>query len=458
MKTFSLAAGPAAAIALGWSLWDAGDPQSPAQAWTAGVTLLCAAWWMFEPIPIPATSLLPLALFPLAGVLTADQVASAYGDKLILLLLGGLMLSTALQRSGAHRRLALSMVRAFGGRGGRGLVLGVMVAAAGLSMWISNMATALMLLPIVTAVVEKTPDPKLRTALLLGMAYATSIGGIGTPVGTPPNLIFIDNYYHLTGIEIGFSRWMSWTVPIVLLMIPLAALWLTRGIAPGQRIELPETGPWRPVEVRTLAVFLATALLWVTRSEPWGGWSAWCNLPEANDATVALLAVVAMFLIPDGRGDRLLDWETAQRIPWGILILFAGGVAISEAFAASGLSRQLGVLLAGLADLPVLPMIVVLCLGVTFLTEVTSNTATANLLMPILGAAAAAARVDPLLFMAPAAISVSFAFMLPVATGPNAIVFGSPHVTVQDMAREGLVLNLIGVVVVAGLFSWRFVV
>jgi sodium-dependent dicarboxylate transporter 2/3/5 len=457
MRNFALIAGPLLA-ALSAAAFHSEDPAGRAQAWTAAVTMLCAVWWIFEPIPIPVTSLLPLALLPLTGVLTAEEVGAAYGDPLILLLLGGLMLSTALQRCGVHRRLALAMVRAFGANSGRRLVLGFMAAAAVLSMWISNMATALMLLPIVLAVVERCHDPHLRRALLLCVPYAASIGGVGTPVGTPPNLIFIANYQKATGREVSFLEWMGWGLPVVLVMIPLAMLWLTRAISGFKRIELPETGPWRPAERRTLAAFAVTATLWITRTEPWGGWSTWLHLPQASDASVALAAVVALCLLPDGqgRGERLLDWETAVKIPWGILILFSSGIAISKAFSASGLSALLGERLAGLADLSPLAMVAAICLGVTFLTEITSNTATANLLLPVLGAAATAAQVDPLLFMAPAAISASFAFMLPVATGPNAIFFGSGQLTVRDMAREGLALNLLGVVVVAGLFTWRF--
>lgn len=461
MKRWMLWLGPLLAGGLGLGLALTGSTSSV--AWTAGITTLCAIWWIFEPIPIPATSLIPLSLFPLVGVLSANQVGQAYGDKLILLLMGGFMLSSAMERSGAHRRIALGMVSLFGGSGGRRLVLGFMAASACLSMWISNTATTLMLLPIVLAVLEKTTDRRLRTALLLGVAYAASVGGVGTPIGTPPNLLFMDNYKIATGVEPAFSEWMSWTVPIVLVLLPLMALWLTRGLKKQAPIEIPQVGSWRAEEIRTLAVFAVTALLWITRKEPLGGWSTWAGLPEANDASVALAAVVAMFLIPNGRepngrepnglehngrSERLLNWETASRIPWGILILFGSGIAISKAFISSGLSASMGASLAGISQLPPLLMIGLVCLAVTFLTEVTSNTATATLLLPILAAAATAAEIDHKLIMVPATISASFAFMLPVATGPNAIVFGSNQLTVREMAREGFMLNLIGVVVV----------
>ncbi len=446
MRRVSLVVGPL--LALGAFLVLRQGDASPEVAWTAAVTVICAVWWIFEPIPIPATSLLPIAIFPLVGVLTPAQVGEAYGSPLILLLLGGFILSTAMEKSGAHRRIALGMVNAFGGRSGRRLVFGFMAAAAVLSMWISNTATTLMLLPIVLAVLEKIDDHRLKVALLLGVAYAASVGGVGTPIGTPPNLVFMKVYGDATGTEVTFFGWMEWALPVVAVMVPLTALWLTRGLKSGEPLELPPVTAWRSEEVRTLVVFAVTAVLWMTRREPFGGWSALLDLPLANDASVALLAVVVMFLVPNGRGGRLLDWETAVRIPWGILILFGAGITIAKAFVGSGLSASLGEAVAGLGTLPVVAMILLTCLAVTFLTEVTSNTATTTLLMPILAAAAASGGFDHRLIMVPAAMSASFAFMLPVATGPNAVIFGSGELAVKEMAREGFALNLIGAAVV----------
>ncbi len=454
MKSFSLWVGPILAALLGW--WVVGQGLGGAAAWTAGVTFLTALWWVFEPIPIPATSLIPLAMLPLVGVLTAEEVGAAYGNEMILLLMGGFMLSKAMERSGTHRRIALGMVRILGGESGRRLVLGFLVASATLSMWISNSATALMLLPIVLAVVEKVSDTRLTLALLLAIAYGASIGGIGTPIGTPPNLIFMQNYETFARKELSFLEWMSWSLPIVAVMLPLAWLWLARGIRLGEKIELPEVGAWRAEERRTLAVFAMTALLWITRIEPWGGWQGLFNLPGANEASVALLAVVSMFLIPNGKGERLLDWHTAVRIPWGVLLLFSSGIVIADAFIKSGLSETIGQGLANLTTLPTLVMIGLLCLVVTFLTEVTSNTAIAVLMMPILAATAEAADMDYRLLMVPAAITASFAFMLPVATAPNAVAFSSDRITVKQMAREGFVLNLIGITVVSLYCTWLF--
>lgn len=453
MKYGILLGGLAAAAAMGAATTWYGHPAEI--SWTAAVVVLCAIWWVFEPIPIPVTSLIPLAVFPMVGVLSAAQVGAALGDKLVLLMMGGFMLSTAMERSGAHRRISLSMVNAFGGdSGGRQLVFGFMAASAFLSMWISNAATVLMLLPIVFAVLEKSQNQRLNTALLLGIAYAASVGGIATPIGTPPNLVFMSAYVETArGEEPTFTTWMMWAVPIMAIMLPVTGLWLTRGLKPEGGLNLPEVGRWRYEEVATLIVFAATALLWVTRKGPLGGWSTWLGLPGANDASVALVAVVVMHLLPNGKGERLLTWENAVKIPWGVMILFGGGIAIAKAFVESGLSEVLGESLSGIGGLPVLVMIGLVCLAVTFLTEVTSNTATATLLLPILATTALKAEIDPRLIMVPAAISASFAFMLPVATPPNAIVFGKGTITIRQMIREGFVLNLLGVVVVT-LVCW----
>lgn len=416
------------------------------------VAIWCVLWWVFEPVPIPVTSLLPIALLPLLGVLTPAQVGQAYGSPLILLLLGGFLLSKAMEHSGAHRRIAIGMVRLVGANSGRRLVLGFMIAAAALSMWISNTATTLMLLPVALAVLEATDRRReLAVPLLLGVAYAASVGGIGTPIGTPPNLIFMQVYEQTTGTAISFSRWMGWALPVVLVMIPLMALLLTRNLSGRIAVELPDTGRWRTEEKRVLLVFGLTALAWVTRSEPFGGWQAWLNLPQANDASVALLAVVVMFVLPNGKGERLLDWERASTIPWGVLLLFSGGICLASGFVASGLSDVMGQWLAGMTDMPVWLLLLMICLVVTFMTETTSNTASTTLLMPVLAAAALAADIPPELIMVPAAMSASCAFMLPVATAPNSVVYGSGLITTAQMAREGFLLNLLGALVISTL-------
>jgi len=356
-----------------------------------------------------------------------------------------------MEKSGAHRRLALGMVNLFGGSSSRHLVMGFMAASALLSMWISNTATTLMLLPVALAILERAKDPKLAVPLLLGIAYAASIGGMGTPIGTPPNVIFLQIYKENTGMEPTFTEWMSWAVPVVLILVPITALWLTRGLSGGGVGTLETSGPWRSSERRVLTVFFFTALGWMTLKEPFGGWTALLDLPTANYAAVALTSVVVLFLLPDGegKGGRLLDWESASSIHWGVLLLFAGGIAIAKAFVVTGISEALGAQLAALTALPLLLMIVIVCLSVTFLTEITSNTATTTLLMPILAAAALGANIELALLMVPAALSASCAFMMPVATAPNAIVFGTGEISVKRMSREGLGLNLIGAVVIS---------
>ena len=297
--------------------------------------------------------------------------------------------------------------------------------------------------------IEKSDDDSLAIPLLLGIAYAASVGGIGTPIGTPPNLVFQEIYRQNTGTEIPFLTWMSWGLPVVLVFVPLIGIWLTRRLNYKGAIDMPAVGAWQTEEQRVFIVFALTALAWVTRSQPFGGWSGWLGLPGANDASVALLAVVAMFLVPDGKGKRLLDWETAARIPWGMLILFGGGIAIAKGFVVSGLSAALGDLLAGLAGWHILIMMAIICLTITFLTEMTSNTATTTLMLPILAAAALAADIDPALLMVPAAMSASCAFMLPVATAPNTIVFSTGRFATRIMAREGMALNIVGAGVIS---------
>ena len=441
-----LALGPALGSVIFFLLQSIGWDQKA--CWTAAIALTCATWWVLEPIPIPATSLLPIAAFPMLGILSPKEIGESYGSPLVLLMLGGFILSTAMAASGAHRRVALTMVNLFGGSSSRRLVFGFMAASALLSMWISNTATTLMLLPVALAVLEKAEDKALAIPLLLGIAYAASVGGIGTPIGTPPNLLFREVYLQNTGVEIPFLTWMSWGIPVVIIFVPIIGVYLTRHLNYAGSFEMPRVGAWQPYEKRVLIVFSLTALAWMTRGEPFGGWKTWLDLPAANDASVALFAVIIMFLIPNGKGGKLLDWDTASRIPWGMLILFGGGIAIAKAFITSGLSAALGDMLSGIAAWPIILMLAAICLAITFLTEVTSNTATTTLMMPILAATAIAVGIEPALLMVPAAMSASCAFMLPVATAPNVVVFSTGKFSIKVMAKEGVVLNLIGVIVI----------
>ena len=423
---------------------------------TAVVAWLCMLWWIFEPLPIPVTSLLPIAVFPISGVLTSEQVGASVGSPLIILLLGGFLLSRGMESTGAHHRIALSVVNLVGGHKPRRLVLGFMIAGALLSMWISNTASILMLMPVALAVLASCSDRNsLAAPLLLGLAWSCSIGGLGTPIGTPPNLILVQVYEENTAQTISFGQWMSWGMPVVLTLLPLAWWWVTRAVPRELDIQVPAVGPWRSAERRVLVVFGLTAVAWITRAEPFGGWQTWLDLPAANDASVALLAVVTLFVVRDDQGEPLIDWARASQIPWGVLLLFGGGICLARAFVASGLSAQVGDALTAVAALPVFAMMLLLALAVTFLTEATSNTATTALLMPVLAAVALAVEIDPLWLMVPAAMSASCAFMLPVATAPNAVVFGSGELPIRRMVREGFALNLIGALLIATV-AWVF--
>ncbi len=448
-STLALWGAPLLSLLTGWCGWEFGGLEGSASL-TLGIALWTALWWIFEAVPIPVASLLPLSLLPLFGILEPKVVGEKYGHPLVLLLLGGFLLSKAMEKSGAHRRIALMMVNACPS-GEKFLILGFMAATAFLSMWISNTATTLMMLPMALAVIQNSRNDGLKIPLLLGIAFAANVGGIGTPIGTPPNLVMIGAYKDFGHPELSFTEWMKFGVPVSVTMVLVIWLWLSRGITGKESLTLPDPGTWRTPEIRTLVVFGLTALAWITRSEPFGGWKTWLDLPNANDASVAFIAVIFLFCLPNGekKGERLLDWKTAKQIPWGMLVLVGAGLCLGEGFKQSGLSTTIASVFSGIESLPLLALLLGIALLVTFLTEMTSNTATTNVLMPILGAAATASDLDPILLMIPAAMSASCAFMLPVATIPNAVIFGTGEVTVKRMAREGLVLNLLGSLVIS---------
>ncbi len=459
----------------------------------AALTALVAVWWIFVALPIPVTSLLPLLLAPLLGIMPIKAVAARYADPNVFLFMGGFIIALGVERWGLHRRIALHIVRLMG-TGRATIVLGFMFASAILSMWISNTATTMMMLPIGLAVIaalagledhtSATSRANFAAALMLGIAYGASVGGIATPIGTPPNIVFQGQFRTLFGAapEISFGHWMLLFVPVVIVFVPLVWLVLTRvtcrfeagHFKAGRQVvrdELARLGRLRGAEATMLAVFAATALLWMTRKLPVGGVDyGWAALLERlltpgdgapqrfraafiNDATVALGMAVLMFVIPAGRDAagrtrRLMNWETAQRLPWGILLLFGGGFAIAAVFKASGLSLWCGTVFAELGIRNPLVLIAGTCLLMTFMTEVTSNTATTQVMLPILARVSQAMSLNPLLLMLPATISASCAFMLPVATPPNAIVFGSGKVEMGRMVKTGLILNFIGVVLI----------
>lgn len=440
---------PIGAILFYLTLINLGLDKQPALA--AGIAFLTVTWWITEAIPIPATSLVPFALLPLFGVIDHKSAASALGSHVILLLMGAFILSKALEQSRVHERLAIYMIRLVGLSSGRRLVFAFMMASAMLSMWISNTATTLIMLPIALAITAKLNNRVLTCALVLGIAYSASLGGVGTLIGTPPNVIFMAVYQEQMGMEISFVDWMKIGVPVVLISLPLMALWLTRNVKTELDIELPALKAWRTDEKRVLMIFGFTALAWITRQEPFGGWTGLLDIKGVGDSTIALFSAVLMFLVSDGKKGRLLNWETAVTIPWGMLLLFAGGICLAKGFVASGLSQLIGDWLSSMATLPLIMMIVLICLLITYLTEITSNTATATLILPILAATAVSIDVDPLLFMVPATICASCAFMLPVATAPNAIAYGTGEIEIKEMVREGFVLSLLTVAVTASI-------
>jgi sodium-dependent dicarboxylate transporter 2/3/5 len=463
-----------------------GLPLDPLQRRAAAVTVLVAVWWLTEAVPLGAASLVPVALFPLLGVLPARAAAVTYMNDLIFLFLGAFLLALGLERWGVHRRLALRILSVVGTEPRR-IVFGFMLAATVLSMWLNNTATTLMMLPIGLAVVETVAGPRqagredaFAVALLLGLAYAASVGGMLTPVGTAPNQIYLarmaSDFPELP--PIGFATWIVGWAPLGLVFLTLGWWLLTRGVRrSGESSEAGRVvaeqrralGPLRPAELRMALVFGLTALLWVTREDlvfegftvpGWEPWVLWLwpagatFVPDSvSNSTVALFMAVLCFLLPAGapepRGTRLLDWPTVARLPWEVLLLLGGGFCLAEGFRASGLDRAIGELL-GPAFQSTHPLLLVLLVAgaTTALSEVASNTATAQVLLPVLGSAALAAGLDPRDALLPATLAASCGFMLPVATPPNAVVFASGHISVGRMARTGLAINLLMIVAV----------
>ena len=450
------------------------EGMSPAGLRVAAVTALMATWWITEAIPIAATALVPIALFPLLGVMPSAKVTPAYANHLIYLFMGGFLLAVCIERWDLHRRIALHTIRLVGTTPSR-IVLGFMLATAALSAWISNTATAMMMVTIGMAVLrqlgladEDRPagESAFGTSLMLAIAYSASIGGVATLVGTPPNAILAGVLERHYGIAIGFTDWMLFALPVALVMLLVTWVYLTRFAFRCDRLDLPlgrealradleGLGPMRAPERRVLAVFLLVVAGWLLR-----GLVNAAVFEDVADSSIAMLGALLLFLIPagGGHGGFLLDWKTAARIPWDVILLFGGGFALANGFAESGLTQWLGDRLELLSGAGTVVIVLGTTLLVVFLTEVTSNTATASLLIPVAGGFALAAGIAPLYLMAPVTLAASFAFMLPVATPPNAIVFASRQVSIPQMARAGLWLNLIGTLLIAaatlGLLPW----
>jgi solute carrier family 13 (sodium-dependent dicarboxylate transporter), member 2/3/5 len=473
-QRIGLALGPATLVVM-LLLPAPGDMTSA--AWrTAAVGLLMAIWWVTEAIPIPATALIPLVLFAPLGILGMGQAAAPYSNPIIFLFLGGFVIALAMERWNLHRRIALLVVRAMGVSPPT-LVLSFMVATAFLSMWVSNTATAVMMLPIGLSVIRlvrpddtygRAGDPapgetgapagrpvdfNFAIALMLGIAYAASIGGLATLIGTPPNALLAGFMLESYGFEIGFAQWMVVGLPLTIVTLPVGWVVLTKLVYPIRIPEIPggrqtierayrELGPISRPERAVAIVFTATALLWITRPLLAG------VIPGLHDTAIAIGAAVVLFMIPAGAGRGfIMDWPTAERLPWGVLILFGGGLSLAEAVRTSGLAETIGDAVAA-TGLPILLMVVAITLVIIFLTELTSNTATAAAFLPLVASMAIGLGQNPLLLAVPAALAASCAFMMPVATPPNAIVYGSGYVSIPQMVRAGWWLNLVFVVAI----------
>ena len=465
VRWVGLVAGP---LAFALLLWLEPPGGMEPMAWTmVAVTAWMAIWWLTEAIPVPATALLPLPLLPLTGILKIDPTAANYADDLIFLFLGGFMLAAAMQKTGLHRRIALGIVSVVGTTPRR-IVLGFMLATAFLSMWISNTATTIMMFAVGLSVIDfvgrKTEDDTVirnfGVALMLSIAYAASIGGVGTLIGTPPNALlasFVDKEY---GIDLDFFTWMLFGVPVVLIMLPLTWLFLTKVLFPTGtlavedpkgviRKETEALGSMGRAEMLVAIVFVCAALSWILR-KPLSGWT---GLP-LNDAIIAIIAALVLFTVPVGRGKEAtaLDWETARDIPWGVLILFGGGLALAEGFNESGLASWIGNAVAGF-EVSTIVLVGLVLVAIVYLTEITSNTATTATFLPILGAVAVGLELNALALCVPVALAASMAFMMPVATPPNAIVFSYERMTIFDMIRAGFLLNIMAIVIGFGLFA-----
>lgn len=479
IQRIGLLAGPLLALFL--SFIAPLEAANPLVSYTAGIAVWMAVWWVTEVVPLAVTALLPVILFPVLGIMDGKAVAPIYFNNVIFLFIGGFLVALAMQRWNLHKRIALRILLWFGVRP-QGILLGFMVATAFLSMWISNTATTMMMVPIALSIILRLEDilgvakvKRYSIGVFLGVAYSASIGGIATLVGTPPNLALVKifNIMFPAAPEISFAEWFLFAFPITVIFLTVVWLILVFLFCPKRdRFKLDvgifekqykKLGPMSYEEKIVLVDFVLLALLWLTRARiqvgdfflP--GWSQlFANPGYFNDGTVAIMMATILFLIPAAGSSsmRILDWDIAAKLPWDIVLLFGGGFALASGFKESGLDRWLGQHFAGIGELSPLLIVVAICLFVTFLTELTSNTATAQMFLPILGSLAVTIKVNPLLLMIPATLSCSFAFMLPVATPPNAIIFGTGRLKIKNMVKVGIWLNLFGVIIVTIAVLW----
>lgn len=459
LRWLALIAGPAAALAV---LQTPAPAALEEPAWRlAGLTAWMVIWWIGQAAPLPATALLPVPLMPALGIAPAASVTGQYGNPLIFLFLGGFLIAAAMQAHGLHRRIALRIVAAMGAEPRR-ILLGFMLATAALSMWISNTASTVMMyavaLPVIqfisTRSIEAESARRFGVALMLSVAYSASIGGVCTLIGTPGNALLASVLATSYGVELGFGQWMLLGLPLAAVMLASCYLLLTRalfhfgdlGTAGAEHVIAAERralGPMRPPERRVAAVFALAAVSWMFRGV--------LNLP-LDDFGIAIAAAIAVFILPagDGSGARLLSWRDTHTVPWGILMLLGGGLALASGFDRTGLAGWIGGGFAGLAEVP-LWLLVLAVAGITLLiTEVTSNTAVTATFLPILGAVALGMGLPVAWLMVPVALASSMAFMMPVATPPNAIVFGYEGLRMGDMIRAGVWLNLVATLAITG--------
>lgn len=451
------------------------EPGKPEITSTCAIAVLMAVWWVTESIPLSITALLPVILFPLLGILDGKEISKAYFNHIIFIFIGGFIMALAMEKWNLHKRIALKILLWVGVSPGR-ILFGCMLATSVLSMWISNTATAMMMIPIVTSIIIKIEESLSKkellsyaTGLLLGIAYSASVGGIATIVGTPPNLICVRmlNILYADAPEILFNQWLLFAFPLTVVMFII--IWLILKLSYVKKIKITNLsresiksqydniGKSSYEERIVFILFIILALLWITRpgfkfnSFSIPGWDLLFKQSKyINDGTVAVLIAVILFIIPakSDRAKRLMDWETANKIPWNIVILFGGGFALAMGFEKSGLSLWLANQLTG--SLNITPFIYVLLIValMTFLTELTSNTASTQMLLPVFASIAVGLKLNPMIFMVPVTLAASFAFMLPTATPPNAIIFGTNRVSINNMIRTGFVINIVGIILV----------
>ncbi len=427
-------------------------------------TVWIGVWWVFEVIPIAVTALLPIILFPLMDTIPLGDTTASYGHKYVFLYMGGFMLAMAIEKWNLHKRIALQIIKTIG-TNMYTIVLGFMVATAFLSMWISNTATTVMVLPMAISIVKQlkdnpdTPEDENKVfskLLMLAIAYAASIGGIATLIGTPPNLVFAGFVQKTYGVDISFWQWMKFGLPVASILLVLAWLYLTRIAYPLRQARFPggkreidrllsELGPLGKEEKMVLSVFVLTAFCWITRS-----FLLQKIIPNIDDTIIAIGSAIILFIIPANKsGEPLIKWKEAVRIPWGIILLFGGGMAIAKGFQETGLANYLGGQMAFFDGLPLFLLLLLVITCVNFLTEVTSNLATTAMMLPVLAPLALTLGINPYLLMVACTSAASCAFMLPVATPPNAVVFGSGYLRIPDMVRTGFLMNLISIVLMA---------